>query len=195
MQEIEKLLQNLIQQPAWQNYRQFCSVVDCWQKTVGEKISKNSCPIGISRGVLWIATPNSVWAQTLTMQRYVLLKKINSQLSEPLTDLRFSSAQWHKNLNFDRNTISNNGSANKQKHPSQIEVDLDRVKPEETPLENTPKEAFQRWAKINKMRSQNLPLCPHCNCPTPPGEIYRWNCCYLCVAQKWSRKTTANPEN
>jgi predicted nucleic acid-binding Zn ribbon protein len=192
MQEIEKLLQNLIQQPAWQNYRQFCSLVNIWQKIVGEKISNNSRPIGISRGVLWIATANSVWAQTLSMQRHVLLKKLNSQLSEPLADLRFSSAQWHQQVNSDRTTISNNRSVNKQKHPSQIEIDPDRVKPEKTPLKNTPKEAFERWAKINKMRSQNFPLCPQCNCPTPSGEISRWNCCYLCVAQKWSRKFKDN---
>jgi predicted nucleic acid-binding Zn ribbon protein len=192
MQEIEKLLQSLIQQPAWQNYRQFCSIVDCWQKIVGEKISNNTRPIGISRGVLWIATVNSVWAQTLSMQRYVLLKKLNSQLSEPLTDLRFSSAQWHQNINSDRNTISNNRSANKQKHPSQIDIEFDRVESEKTNLENTPKEAFQRWAKINKIRSHNLPLCPQCHCSTPPGEISRWNCCYLCVAQKWSQKSKDN---
>lgn len=189
MKEIEKLLQTLIQQPSWENYRQFCSVVDCWQEILGEKISRNSRPIGIFRGVLWIATSNSAWAQNLSMQRYILLKKLNSQLSEPLTDLRFSSAQWHQNIDSNKNTLSNNQTTNKQKHPSQIEISADRLNLEKIPLEDTPKEAFQRWAKINKMRSQNLPLCPQCNCPTPAGEIARWNCCYLCISQKWSRKS------
>jgi predicted nucleic acid-binding Zn ribbon protein len=192
MKEIDKLLQTLIEQPAWENYRQFCIVVDCWQEIVGEKISKNTRLIGISREILWIATANSVWAQTLSMQRYVLLKKLNTQLNKPLTDLRFSSAQWHQNINLDRSSIGNNRATNKEKHPSQIETSFDRLHLEKIPSEDTPKEAFQRWVKINQMRSQNLPLCPQCICPTPVGELSRWNCCYLCIAQKWSQNPKDN---
>ncbi|WP_254567846.1 DUF721 domain-containing protein [Oscillatoria sp. HE19RPO] len=45
---------------------------------------------------------------------------------------------------------------------------------------------FQRWAQGVQARSQGLPLCPHCGCPTPPGELDRWSVCALCAAKQWS---------
>ncbi|NEP50291.1 MAG: DUF721 domain-containing protein, partial [Moorea sp. SIO3C2] len=32
---------------------------------------------------------------------------------------------------------------------------------------------------------QNLPLCPQCKCPTPPGELQRWDVCGLCAIKQW----------
>ncbi|MGA7933784.1 MAG: hypothetical protein WCA35_09575, partial [Kovacikia sp.] len=48
-----------------------------------------------------------------------------------------------------------------------------------------PKLAFQNWAQRVRSRSQNLPLCAHCSCPTPPGELERWEVCALCAAKRW----------
>lgn len=45
----------------------------------------------------------------------------------------------------------------------------------------------QAWWQEVQERSHHLPLCSQCFCPTPPGEIDRWNCCALCATKKWSR--------
>ncbi|AOW99895.1 hypothetical protein BJP34_10915 [Moorena producens PAL-8-15-08-1] len=50
---------------------------------------------------------------------------------------------------------------------------------------NRPEAAFKHWAKMMQMRSQNLPLCPQCQCPTPPGELQRWDVCGLCAIKQW----------
>jgi predicted nucleic acid-binding Zn ribbon protein len=36
-----------------------------------------------------------------------------------------------------------------------------------------------------RSRSQHLPLCPTCHCPTPEGELMRWSACALCAAKRF----------
>jgi predicted nucleic acid-binding Zn ribbon protein len=36
-----------------------------------------------------------------------------------------------------------------------------------------------------RSRSQQLPLCPHCQCPTPAGELERWQMCSICATKHW----------
>jgi predicted nucleic acid-binding Zn ribbon protein len=192
MQQIEKLLQTLIAQPGWEDYRRFCIVIDCWQKTADEKVLSNTRLLYIARDVLWIATSNSVWAQTLFMQRYTLLKKLNSQLGDRLSDLRFSPAQWYQNNKFNKNTQSPIQTTDREQDPNSIEVDRETINFKKTNLENNLNTAFKQWAEINKVRSQNLPLCPRCSCHTPSGELDRWGLCYLCAAQNWSHKSNSD---
>ncbi|MGL5805440.1 MAG: DUF721 domain-containing protein [Xenococcaceae cyanobacterium] len=188
MDKIEQLLELIVQQPEWESYRQFCSVLDFWQTLVGEKIANNTRPLSIVRNVLWVATSNSAWAQSLSMQRYTLLKKLNAQLSDRhLLDIRFSSAQWHQKTNLTKDAIATEQIINN--HPSHIDLDSSQLSLDRLPKNNNPEAALQRWSQIIKRRSQHLPLCPQCDCHTPEGEIERWGLCCHCVAKKWSEKS------
>ena len=121
-----------------------------------------------------MATSSSVWAQTLSLQRATLLKKLNTTLTEQLLDLHFSPAQWYQ-------SSSNPATTEAAEHPSYIESeDLASLLPQ-LPEGNNPLDAFHRWSTILKQRSQHLPLCPRCDCPTPEGELKRWGFCAHCA--------------
>ena len=176
---LDQLLETIIQQPGWEKYRQNLCLFQSWEKTVGEKIAAHTRPLYIKRNVLWVATSSSVWAQTLSMQRYSLLLKLNQQLPYQLTDLRFSTAEWHK-------PRISNSLAELNNHPSQVTVTNLADAMSQLPQGDTPKTAFQRWLQALKMRSQGLPTCPQCQAPTPAGEIERWGRCFHCASQFFS---------
>lgn len=182
---LDRILEILEQQPGWENQRRYRQVLECWEVAIDPRAAEQTRPLHIARNVLWVATSNSVWAQTLTMQRYSLLKKLNAQLSEPLVDIRFSPAQWHNLKSF---SIDN--SLAQEKHPSVIEIEQPLVK-ESSPAKKTPKEAFKRWAAAIEARSQNLPQCPCCQSPTPEGELQRWGRCAHCIAKQWANKVNS----
>ena len=153
--------------------QQYHHLLESWQAVVEPSVALQTRPLYVARQVLWVATSSSVWAQTLSLQRYALLKKLNAELSEPLVDIRFSTAQWHKR---DRSAAA---IPSFQGHPSRTK----RV-PTQLPPGNSPQEAFKRWAEGIRARSlhQN---CPSCQCPTPEGELQRWGLCYLCTTKQW----------
>ena len=188
---LDRLMKILEQQPGWEEYRQFKILSESWQSFVGSKIAQHTRILHITRDLLWVATSSSVWAQTLSMQRYSLLKKINAQFSWQLKDIRFSTAQWHRSP---ENTPSKDRSTNaSEQHPSHL--DLDRIDRDQLPLAETPQQALARWMEVLKMRSQHLPLCPQCNCHTPEGELLRWGLCRLCISKQWSNKCSEDFES
>lgn len=165
-------------QPGWEQQQQFLQIMQVWQQIVKPAVAQNTRPLSIARQVLWVATSSSAWAHTLTMQRYQLKQQLNARLSESLTDLRFSPAQWHQNPVFDH-------SDSNLEHPSRIEP-IDSVIEDQLPEANQPQEAWQRWVNMVKARSHNFPLCPRCHTPTPPGELERWSICAYCFATQSS---------
>ena len=187
---LKNILQQISQQPGWEQYRQHCELIECWQKITNQKIAQNTRPRYISRQVLWVATSSSVWAQELSLQRYSLLKKLNSQLTFTLTDIRFSPANWQKSsddavshqedvvINPEKSTISRKNAIYSVKTPED-EAKID-----------DPQLALQKWLEKIKARaqSQTQPCfpCPQCNSPTPVQELERWNVCGHCIAHKWS---------
>ena len=171
----DKILNAIQQQPEWNAYQQYCHLLQCWKQVVAPQVAANSRPRSISRSVLWVATSSSVWAQTLSLQRHQILKKLNPELPEPLKDIRFSPAQWHDCHRTDP----------EPEHPSQIKMPPEVLTISELEGENTPESAFKRWFEVAQARSQSWPLCPQCQCPTPPGELARWAICGLCAAKQW----------
>ena len=93
---LDNLLTTLQQQPQWESYHYYRQVLTIWETVLDPAILSYTKPLAIRRQVLWVATLSPVWAQNLTLQRYGLLKKLNSQLTQPLTDIRFSAALWHQ---------------------------------------------------------------------------------------------------
>lgn len=171
---LSRVLTELSKQPAWENQQQHYQLLQIWQDAVKPEVALQTRPLYIARKMLWVATSSSAWAQTLSLKRYSLLKKLNAQLSEPLTDIRFSTAQWHQNR--DRSVSQSDSSV----HPSRVSG-AKALPPEG----DSPRSAFERWSQGVRSRSQHLPNCPQCQRPAPKGELQRWGLCCHCVAQQW----------
>ncbi|MDJ0800621.1 MAG: DciA family protein [Calothrix sp. MO_167.B12] len=154
-------------------------ILRLWTEVVGEAIAAHTQPLLIQRGVLRVATPSAAWAQNLAFERRRLLVKINAVVPSPLKDIRFSTAGWQSSQ---ANTTIET-TASPQEHPSYLgSTDLSS---RDRTINQNAHAAFEHWArKINK-RSQTLPLCPQCQCPTPPGELERWQLCSLCIAKQF----------
>jgi predicted nucleic acid-binding Zn ribbon protein len=177
---LDRILEILEARPEWQSQRRYRQVLQSWETAIEPKIAQQTRLLYIARNVLWVATANAVWAQTLSLQRYSLLKKLNAHLEKPLGDIRFSPAQWHNSKPLASNTSS------PEKHPSAIEIEEPPLVDRSSSASKTPKEAFKRWAALIESRSQNLPLCPCCQSPTPEGELQRWEMCAHCIAKEWA---------
>ncbi len=171
LNSLQQLLAILENQSSWQNVRILKLCRESWLNLVGAKAYEYSRPLYINRKILYCATSSSTWAQNLSLQRYFLLKQVNTTLSLDLIDIRFSPAQWYyRNLNLEVEPPS------LQKQPSYIP-------PIETVSSSKPlnkENVAQNWLETLKKRSENLPLCPKCQVPTPVGEIKRWGVCMHC---------------
>lgn len=163
--------QNRLQQQPFQ------LVLKYWAEAVGSVVATHTQLLSIQKNVLWVATSSASWAQTLTFERQRILAKLNKQLPSPLIDIRFSTAQWQRPQasNADETETWRN-------HPSSIA-------PVSEPALSTkcrdPQSAFEQWAKTTQKRSHNLPLCPQCQSPTPPGELQRWQVCCICAVKRF----------
>lgn len=179
---LDRILGTLQEQNRWQD-APFHRLSKCWAEAVGAVVASHTRPLSIQRDVLWVATSSAVWAQELTFGRQQLLTKLNTYLPTPLADIRFSTAQWQHPKAKGLDT-SNQPPANFwQEHPSLVSVPrLPKVT--EISTEHNPKAAFQHWAKVMQSRSHGLPLCPQCHCPTPVGELQRWDVCAICITKK-----------
>ncbi len=180
---LNHILSALEKQSQWQ--QPFQRLLKCWPEAVGAAVTVHTRPLWIQRDVLWVATSSAAWAQTLTFERQRILNKLNGKLPSALIDIRFSTAQWQQPK--DSNVTAGNPPATQLllKHPSCL-VDTPSV-PEtsKTPNSQNPNAAFQHWAKVTQARARNLPLCPQCQCPTPPGELQRWAVCSICAPRQW----------
>ena len=149
-------------------------------QVVGTAIASHTQPLSIQRDVLRVATSSAAWAQNLTFERQRLLVKLNEKLPDPLVDIHFSTAGWKRPQ----------AKANQQKmllpseHPSYL-GDGTSVKREVLPTKNA-NAAFENWKTAMQKRSHNLPVCPQCQSPTPPGEIQRWGVCSICATKQFS---------
>lgn len=168
LNNLDHLLKKLTEKPEWVNYRQQCYLLQEWENLVGESIAPYTRPLYIRRDVLWIAVPNSVWAQTLTLQRRTLMQSINQMISPPLRDLRFSPAQWqHKSVNIAPENDFLESAIISQPY-------------QETKKDSHPQEALESWLKVLETRKCYYSPCPLCQSPTPPEEVMRWGCCHVC---------------
>lgn len=182
---VEQILTQLEKQPGWEKFRDYRQLLKCWHNTVNQNTAKHTRPLHITRQVLWVATSSAARAQELSFQRYTLLKRLNKQLPFTLKDIRFSSSQWHQKTYLDTNEILFSTSKPKSKKTtSNIGKQINSSRNTNSVTEA--KIAAKRWLEtISKSSSLS---CPNCGAFTPTGEIERWNCCYLCVAQKWSKE-------
>lgn len=190
-QSLNHLLKTLEQRPSPRE-RQFQRVLQWWPEVVGDSVAAQTRPVRIQQGVLHVATSSSAWAQNLVFERQRILGKLNPHLMTPLADIRFSTAQWVTAATSTTNPGEEQQAQLWQNHPSRFQAQLE-VAPTLKQSADQPLvsdgvhalAAFQRWAQAQRSRSQQMPLCPHCQCPTPPGELERWTVCAHCIAKQW----------
>lgn len=176
---VNDILGFLEQQARWQE-QPFQKVLHFWAEVVGAAAAKHTQPLVIQRDVLRVATSSAAWAQNLAFKRQIILLKLNENLPNPLVDIRFSTAGWQKSSAKPQQQLT--GSP--QEHPSYLGNVSDVQRDDSQTLEN-PQTAFGLWAKKMQVRSHGLPLCPHCQSPTPPGELQRWQVCAVCASKQF----------
>ncbi len=159
---------------------QLQQVLRHWSDVVGSAVAAQTRPVTVQREVLKVAAANAGWAQNLVFERRQILGKLNALLTRPLSDIRFSTTHWHSPDN--RQALDEmERSRLWLEHPSRVD---DRpIPPHPNPTD--PKAAFDYWTAVMQSRSQHLPLCPQCACPTPIGELQRWSACAICVTKHW----------
>jgi predicted nucleic acid-binding Zn ribbon protein len=183
IQSLSQILGGLESQDNWKGRQQLQQVLSLWAAAVGEAVAAQTRPTGIQRRVLLVATSSSAWAQNLGFERVRILEKLNGMSSLRLTDIRFSTGQWRSEYSIIAANISESAILWRD-HPSRVgDLPLPQVKP--APDSQS---AFRDWARTMRSRSQGLPLCPKCQCPSPPGELSRWGMCSLCAAQRFGRE-------
>ncbi len=187
-QSVDKILYSLKRQPEWQEWREFEQLSKSWAVAVGGAVSKHARPLSLRDGVLQVATSNAVWAQQLTFERTQILQKLNPKLDRPLKNIRFSCARWYSlprpvsGLDVSKTPTPSVGERSPFKEGNIPVEEGDR--PETDGRVQTSQEAFEQWAQKIKARSRLLPLCPQCDCPTPPIELQRWSICAPCRARQ-----------
>lgn len=184
LQSLQRVMKQIEQQKAWQSQQIFRQITARWPELVGEAVALQTRPTSLQNQALQVAVANASWAQNLMFERRRLLQKINAELSLSLRDIRFSTAKW--NSSTGTNPITTDSLKIWQQHPSRLLGSSEQFSSSNlAPVVADPREVFERWAKQVQLRSQSLPLCPQCNCPTPVGELERWSMCSLCITKRW----------
>jgi predicted nucleic acid-binding Zn ribbon protein len=163
------------------------SLLQDWHEIVGDELALHTRPISIQRHVLRVATSSAAWAQNLTFERKHLLVKVNQRLATPLVGIHFSTSGWHLSPIREKKPEL----PSPRLHPSYLGKSIDLLNSTDADISLVAVEkpatdkAFDKWSNAVKMRSHELPLCPQCQCPTPPGELQRWDICALCMAKRF----------
>lgn len=182
-QSLTTVLGSVQQQYTRRDRQQLQIVMREWTDIVGSIVAAQTRPVSIYRDVLKVSTSSAAWAQNLVFERQRILAKLNQKLASQLVDIRFSPAQWQRS----QATATSPGEQQQvelwRSHPSHIAQPL-----KQAPVSSEPADAmtaFRQWETVMRSRSSQLPLCPECRCPTPVGELQRWNTCGLCAAKRW----------
>jgi predicted nucleic acid-binding Zn ribbon protein len=194
---VEQILAQLERQPGWSKFRDYRQLLKCWHNTVSKNTAQHTRPLYITRQVLRVATNSASRAQELSLSRYTLLKRLNQQLPFTLKDIRFSSLEWHQtNYQPETRKILFNLSQQQSSKPKNNLIDsnilpqrLENISGKLSPQEKAKTAAKRCLDNIQQNQNSTSSLsCPNCGVLTPIGEIERWNLCYLCIAQKWSKE-------
>ncbi|WP_009632352.1 DciA family protein [Synechocystis sp. PCC 7509] len=178
---IDRILANVLQQSSLQQ-QPFQLALQYWSQVVGSAITPHTQLLSIQKNVLWVATSSAAWAQTLTMERSRILTKLNVYLPSPLTDIRFSTAQWQRPETIAKNRATADNFFGGV-HPSVL-AKATSTEPK-APKCKDAQAAFSQWVKTTQQKNCNLPLCPQCQAPTPPGELQRWQVCCICAVKEF----------
>jgi predicted nucleic acid-binding Zn ribbon protein len=200
-QSLHTIINRIENQDTWKTHQRFQRIHLHWPEIVGQVVAAKAVPSGIQQDVLVVAVCNAAWAQNLAFERQRILEKINAQFPDVcLKEIRFSTTQWHANRQPSRSAEHQVADPREDDNPDIVE--LWRSHPSQIPpqspqspqpskrhlsvVPDAPETAFQQWAMQIQERAQRLPLCPQCQCPTPQGELDRWQRCGVCATKDWT---------
>jgi predicted nucleic acid-binding Zn ribbon protein len=179
LEGLDGLIKGLENQASWRSQQQFRRVLRHWPKAVGFAVASKTRPVSIQQGTLYVAAATAAWAQTLSYERFNILRKLNQHQLSPLKNIRFSTAQWAQQMPQAALKQGNEGAI--AQHPSYMGS-----------VPNLPKlpqptahEAFQCWAQAIQQMQRDQSFCTGCRCHCPQGELVRWGVCALCAAKQW----------
>ena len=89
---VEQILTNLLKKRGLDKQIARYKFVMSWKEIVGEEIAKRTRPECIQKGALVVRVCDSAWAQELSFQKHVILKRLKRYLAEGeiVKDLIFS---------------------------------------------------------------------------------------------------------
>lgn len=182
LNSIEQLLNSILSQPQWDKQRRYYQLRKIWYEVVNQKIAQHTSPLYLQEDTLYIATESASWAQDLTLQRRILIIKINRRLETPINDIRFVFGKWYSQyqppiLEADENTL----------HPCRIKSMESKESASTSPPPQTPQEALEKWLEIVKQRKKENQTCPSCQSFCAEGELKRWGICAYCFREKVSK--------
>jgi predicted nucleic acid-binding Zn ribbon protein len=192
LNSLGQVIDRIQSQETWQHHRQYLQVIENWAAAVGESVAEQTRPCGVYRQVLQVAVSSSVWSQALVFERRRILAKLNPKLvgsALPLLDIHFSTAKWaspSKPIHKSTSALAAEPELSEliKQHPSFVRSPQSSL-PANPLAPETAMEAFQRWANAVKHNTAHLPKCPCCSCPTPLGELSRWQMCRTCARHKF----------
>lgn len=164
-------------------------ILDAWDSTVGEKISKISSAVSFKNGILFVEVSNSSWLYELTLLKPDILKKLNSTLNKnTIKDLRFSiakiqnkTAQGKFGVYSDDLPIEN--ISLDEKEMQEIENTVKEIKDEK--LRNITKNILIQEKKNNALKKQmGYKNCSTCGVLIKNKE----GTCHFCDTTKFNMK-------
>ncbi len=92
LQRLDEVLGSFGSHPRWAELKQMQTLRQLWPELVGEAVAAQTYPLSLRRQVLQVATSTPAWAQNLTLQRQLILKKLNSR--HPISPQRYPLQLW-----------------------------------------------------------------------------------------------------
>jgi predicted nucleic acid-binding Zn ribbon protein len=90
MKSVHTALDELIGNLGIQRKLKEYDAVRFWDDIVGEHIAKAAVPVRIQQGVLVVRVKTSAWRNELTLQKKMLIERLNAALGERVVkDIRF----------------------------------------------------------------------------------------------------------
>jgi predicted nucleic acid-binding Zn ribbon protein len=90
LQKIDQILKTFIRKSSYKKRLEEIHALVVWPRVVGETISRQSKPLRIKEGILFVKVEHAVWKHELYMQKTTIIKKLNRYLEKNIVkDIRF----------------------------------------------------------------------------------------------------------
>jgi predicted nucleic acid-binding Zn ribbon protein len=102
---IDQVITDMTQAPAWDDYRAWQEVLTAWPQVLAslkiphqsvDALAEQIYPRSRKGTILQVATSSAALADRCTWQSRQILKTLNTTLTQPITEIRFSSGHWQK---------------------------------------------------------------------------------------------------
>jgi predicted nucleic acid-binding Zn ribbon protein len=82
-------VRNLLFRIAGDKYRDLVLIALSWERAVGSTMAERSFVDGFRHGILFIGVSNSVWIQELSLNKQMILQRLNAEVKNKIKDIVF----------------------------------------------------------------------------------------------------------